>query len=173
MNLALPTILVRGAASPVGSLALAAVFSAEISAADAVLFMLATSLSQDLYRRFVRPEADDRRVLRVARWAAVAGGALGVGLAVLPADGGGRSSVFYALLGVCLFVPIVAGLYTERPGATEALASIGAGVTAWVWAQFGAPGWTLAAVTPNLLGILAAGAAFGVVWAARAWRRTR
>jgi Na+/proline symporter len=35
----------------VGALGLAAVFSAEVSAADAVLFMVATSLSQDLYKR--------------------------------------------------------------------------------------------------------------------------
>ena len=43
-----------------GALALAAVFSAEASAADAVLFMLATSGSRDLYRR-VRPAGDRRR----------------------------------------------------------------------------------------------------------------
>ena len=50
-----------------GALGLAAVFSAEVSAADAVLFMLATSLSQDLYKRFVNPAATDRQVLTVAR----------------------------------------------------------------------------------------------------------
>ena len=41
-----------------GALALAAVFSAEASAADAVLFMLATSGSRDLYR--ARPSRRDR-----------------------------------------------------------------------------------------------------------------
>ena len=41
-----------------GALALAAVFSAEASAADAVLFMLATSGSRDLYRR-LKPAATD------------------------------------------------------------------------------------------------------------------
>ena len=40
--------------------ALAAVFSAEVSAADAVLFMLTTSLSQDLYKRFINPAAATR-----------------------------------------------------------------------------------------------------------------
>ena len=40
--------------------------------ADAVLFMLTTSLSQDLYKRFVSPGATDQRVLRVARWTALA-----------------------------------------------------------------------------------------------------
>ena len=62
-DLALPTVLVHDLPPAVGSLALAAVFSAEVSSADAVLFMLSTSLSQDLYRRFLRPDASDRQVL--------------------------------------------------------------------------------------------------------------
>ena len=49
---------------------LAAVFSAEVSAADAVLFMLSTSLTQALYKRFVNPAASDRQVLTIARGAA-------------------------------------------------------------------------------------------------------
>ena len=56
-DLALPTILMHGLPPVVGALGLAAVFSAEVSAADAVLFMLTTSLSQDLYKRFVNPSA--------------------------------------------------------------------------------------------------------------------
>ncbi|HNV01742.1 MAG TPA: hypothetical protein PLN93_02500 [Vicinamibacterales bacterium] len=42
-----------------GGVLLAAIFSAEVSTSDPVLFMLATSLSQDLYRRFVNPAASD------------------------------------------------------------------------------------------------------------------
>jgi solute:Na+ symporter, SSS family len=170
INLALPTILVHALPPLLGSLALAAVFSAEISAADAVLFMFSTSLSQDLYRRFVRPDADEQRVLLVARWAAAAGGALGVGLAVLVPTVVAALSVFYALLGVSLFVPLIAGLYTERPGTKEALASIGAGIAAWLWAQFAVAGQVLGPITPNLFGILMAGAVFGAVWALRAAR---
>lgn len=173
VNLALPVILVRTLPPLVGSLALAAIFSAEISAADAVLFMLSTSLSQDLYRRFIHPEADDRRVLLVARWAAAAGGALGIVLAVLVPTVVAALSVFYALLGVSLFVPLIAGLYTERPGTQEALASIVAGMAAWLWAQFAAGGQALGPITPNLFGILMAGAAFGIVWAVRAARTIR
>ena len=55
----------------VGALGLAAVFSAEVSAADAVLFMLATSLSQDLYKRFVNPAADRRAGADASRACAV------------------------------------------------------------------------------------------------------
>jgi SSS family solute:Na+ symporter len=84
-ELALPSLMTMPEALPpwLGGLALAALFAAEISTADAVLFMLATSLSQDLYKSFLNPAADDRRLLRVSRWTSVAAGALGVGLAIL------------------------------------------------------------------------------------------
>ena len=47
-----------------GGLLLGAVFSAELSAADAVLFMLTTSLAKDLYQSYIRPDATDRQLLR-------------------------------------------------------------------------------------------------------------
>jgi SSS family solute:Na+ symporter len=127
-ELALPTVLMAGLPAALGGIGLAAVFSAELSSADAILFMLSTSLSEDLYRRFVRPNASDRAVLRVARGAAVGGGALGVALAIVLPSVIGSLSVFYSLLGVSLFVPVVAGLYTRRPGVPEAMAAICGGV---------------------------------------------
>ena len=72
-NLVLPTVLIEQLPSWLGALALAAVFSTEVNTCDAILFMLSTSLSQDLYKRFLRPEATDAQLLRVARLAAVAG----------------------------------------------------------------------------------------------------
>src|SRR6202023_1642326 len=62
-ELALPTIFMNDLPFWVGALGLAAVFSAEVSAADAVLFMVATSLSQDLYKRFLEPAATARQGL--------------------------------------------------------------------------------------------------------------
>jgi DMSO reductase anchor subunit len=80
-DLALPMILMHGLPIAVGTLGLAAVFSAELSAADAVLFMLTTSLSQDLYKRFVNRGASEQQVLLVARVTTVIAGALGTLLA--------------------------------------------------------------------------------------------
>ena len=74
---ALMLVLTAGLPTIVGSLGLAAVLSAEISSADAILFMLSTSLSKDLYKRFVRPNASDAQVLKVARGAALVGGRWG------------------------------------------------------------------------------------------------
>ena len=86
-----------------GALALAAVFSAEASAADAVLLMLATSGSRDLYRRF-RPQATDVDLLRGARVSAIAGAVLGLGLAMMHRSVIDALGTFYAVMVVTLFV---------------------------------------------------------------------
>jgi SSS family solute:Na+ symporter len=104
------------------------VFSAEVSAADAVLFMLATSLSQDLYKRFINPVATDRQVLRVARAASAFGGVAGVFVALLSKSVIDALSVFYTLLAVSFFVPVVAGLYSRRARPLDALAAVAGGV---------------------------------------------
>jgi SSS family solute:Na+ symporter len=170
-ELALPTLLTDALPPALGLLALAAVFSAEISSADAILFMLATSLSKDLYRRFLRPEAGDREILRVARIAALVGGGLGVALAVVLPSVIGSLSVFYSLLGVSLFVPVIAGLYLRRPGVPEALAAIVAGVSVTAGLRLGGYGGAgLTAATS--LGLLASGILFLGVLAFRTSRRT-
>ena len=161
---ALPVILTEGVPAWVGLLGLAAVLSAEISSADAILFMLSTSLSKDLYKRFLRPDAPDRDTLRVARLAAMAGGLAGVVLAVAIPSVVGALVIFYSLLGVSLFVPIVAGLHSRRPSSIEALAAAGAGVVALLVARsHGSEGW----LPPSAWGLAFAAVAFGAVFAAR------
>lgn len=162
VDLALPTVLAHDLPPAAGSLALAAVLSAEISSADAILFMLATSLSQDLYRRFVRPDAGDRTVLRVARGAAAAGAAIALLLAVVLPTVVDALKVFYSVLTVVLFVPVVAAVHSRRPGRAEALASIAGGlsvmlVVAVVSGPGGVAGWS-----PALAGLAASAAAFAL-----------
>ena len=158
-DLVLPTMLHEHLPAFLGALTLAAIFSAEVSTCDAILFMLSTSLSQDLYKRFVNPAAGDRQVLAVARGAAIAGGALGVLLAIQLPNVVAALTVFYSLLAVSLFVPVVGGLYTTRAGTREALAAIVAGVTTLLAIRLGLAGrypW----LDPTLTGLVAAAAAF-------------
>ena len=161
-DLALPTILMRGLPPAVGALGLAAVFSAEISAADAVLFMLTTSLSQDLYKRFVNPAAADARVLLVTRLTAVVSGIAGVLLAIGLGSVLKALEIFYGLLGVSLFVPIIAGLYVRRAGTPDALAAIACGVTTMLAVQYATASRSLFGVTPAFAGIVAATIGFTV-----------
>ena len=169
-ELALPWLLSELLPPAVGSLALAAVLSAELSSADAILFMLSTSLSKDLYKRFYRPEASDAQVLRVSRWAAVAGGSLGVLAAIVLPSVIGSLAVFYSLLSVSLFVPVVAGLHSRRAGIPEAFAAIAAGVTALVAARLSPPLGGL--LTPNTIGLIVSAVAFGIFYVVRARRTT-
>ncbi|PYQ49664.1 MAG: sodium:solute symporter [Acidobacteria bacterium] len=169
-ELALPTVLMRDLPPLLGSLGLAAVVSAEASSADAILFMLATSLSQDLYRALLRPAATDAEILRVARVTAVVAGALGVGLAIVSPTVIGALSVFYVLLGVSLFVPVVAGLYLRRAGTPEALAAIAAGVAVMLAVQLATGGRGFGVVTPALAGLIASAAGCLLVLALRRQR---
>jgi SSS family solute:Na+ symporter len=165
-NIVLPTVLVEQLPPWIGALALAAVFSAEVSTCDAILFMLATSLSQDLYKRFLQPEADDREVLMIARLASIAGGAGAVVLALLLETVQSALAVFYALLGVSLLVPVVGGLYLRRAGTPEALGSIVAGNLTLLMVRFG-PTRLFASLDPAVAGLVASAAAFAVIYAAR------
>lgn len=155
-NLALPTLLLESLPPLVGALGLAALFSAEVSSADAILFMLATSLSRDLYRRFARPDANDAQVVRVARVAAIVGGTLGTAIAIFSDSIVDALSIFYTLLAVSLFVPVIVGLYIRRVRTPEAIASIAAGVAVVAVDQITAGSEGVAWLTPAMLGLAAA-----------------
>ncbi len=164
---AVPTVLTLGLPTLFGALGLAAVFSAEVSSADAILFMLSTSLSKDIYKRYVAPEASDETVLRVARMAAIAGGALGVLLAIVIPTVIDSLTVFYSVLSVSLFVPIVAGLHTRRPGVPEALCAIGFGVATLLAVRMSDLEAISEWLDPTALGILGSAMAFLIVFALR------
>jgi solute:Na+ symporter, SSS family len=158
-NLVLPTLLREQLPAWLGALALAAVFSTEVDTCDAILFMISTSASKDLYKRHLRPDATDAELLRVARIAAVAGGTLGVLLSVYLSTVIGALTIFYSLLGVSLFVPVIGGLYTRRADSAAALAAIAAGVGTLLAVRFGR-GSSYAWLDPSLAGLAAAAIAF-------------
>jgi SSS family solute:Na+ symporter len=170
-NLVLPTVFVEQLPTALSALALAAIYSAEVSTCDAILFMLATSLSQDLYKRFFRPDASDAQVLAVARLASVAGGIGGVVLALVLPTVTAALGIFYSLLGVSLFVPVIGGLYTRRAGTPEALTAIASGVATRLAVQFATGGRGLGWVDPTLAGLAVAALAFTATMAVRHARR--
>jgi SSS family solute:Na+ symporter len=172
-DLVLPTVLTQLLPAWIGALALAAVFSTEVDTCDAILFMISTSVSKDLYQRHMRPAASDGELLLVARIAAVAGGMLGVLLSIYLSTIVQAMTVFYSLLGVSLFVPVLGGLFSRRAGQREALAAIAAGVVVLLVVRFGVAGrypW----LDPTLSGLVAAALAFvGVMMLPGPQNRTR
>ncbi|MGH9200195.1 MAG: sodium:solute symporter family protein [Vicinamibacterales bacterium] len=160
-DLVLPTVLTHELPPALGALALAAVFSAEVSTCDAILFMLATSLSKDLYQRFVNPSASPDQVLRVARLAAILGGTLGMVLAMQIRTVVDALTIFYSLLGATLLVPLVGAIFVKRTGPPEAITSIVCGVGVLLAVQFGTDrsGWW----NPNFWGLVASAVSYLVV----------
>jgi SSS family solute:Na+ symporter len=158
-DLVLPTLLLHGLPVWLGALALAAVFSAEMGACEAILFMLSTSLSQDLYKRMVNPAASPAQMLKVARIAALIGGCAGMLLAIfVVGEIIDALSVFYSIIGATLLVPVIGGLFVKGATKRDALVSIAAGMAAFLAMRFGTDraGW----LNPNLWGLIASALGF-------------
>jgi SSS family solute:Na+ symporter len=158
-ELALPTLLTQALPVWLGALLLGAIFSAELSAADAALFMMSTSLSKDLYKAFISPDATEPRLMRVARASAIACGAGGAMLAILLPTVITALTIFYTLLTAALLLPLVAGLYTTRVSAHAAIISIVTSVTVTLALEVVSKGQGVFGVPSLIIGVLAGGAA--------------
>jgi SSS family solute:Na+ symporter len=156
-ELALPTLLTQSLPFWLGALLLAAIFAAELSAADAVLFMLTTSLSKDLYKAHLNPNADDAQLLRVARGTAMVCGLLGVGLAIGLETVYAALTIFYTLLTAALVLPVIVGLYAKRVTARAALASMIVSVGATFAIHYLSNQQGYFGVPPAIFGIVAGG----------------
>ena len=163
VELALPAILKDGVPAWVGSLALAAVLYAELSSADAVLMMLATSGARDFYRGFLRPSATDEHVLGVARALAVAGGLIGFGLTFYFDSVVGAIQLFYQVMIVTLFAPLLGALIFPRSGRWSALTAmlVGMGTLVTTLLATGGAGWGWA--PPHFLGLVASAITFFIL----------
>jgi SSS family solute:Na+ symporter len=152
-ELALPVLLAEVLPPWLGAFGLAALFAAEVSTADAVLFMLSTSLGKDLYKTFLRPGASDEDLLRVSRWTSVGAGLVGIVLAMLLPSVVAALKGFYSLLAVALFAPLLVGLWTRRPGAGHARVAVLSAVGVFFAASWGLRGSGSAAFGPQALAI--------------------
>ncbi len=163
-ELALPRLTTDVLPPWLGALTLAALFAAEISTADAVLFMLSTSLSRDLYQAVLRPGADDASLLRVGRLASVAGGLISVALGLLLPSVVAALTLFYSVMTAALFAPLLVGLFSTRPTARHArVAVVGAIVTTVALRLMLAP-HPSAAWLSSVCGVGFAVAAFASAW---------
>lgn len=135
-DLALPYIMTQGMPFWASAVALAAIFSAEVSAADAVLYMITTSFSQDIYKSFLNPAVSDAELLRVSRMVTIAAGIIGIFLAVVLPDVISALSIFYSLMSVSLTAPLLFGLFSKRASASSAFWAAGSGVALTVILEF-------------------------------------
>lgn len=153
-ELALPFVMKECMPFWASALALAAIFSAEVSAADAVLYMITSSFTKDLYKTFIKPDISDEKLLKSGRVVAVAAGVAGVGLAILLPNIITALTIFYSLMSVSLTAPLLFGLFSRRPSATAAFVSAIAGIVATVLLQFGNAGKGLGLLNAQSTAIL-------------------
>jgi SSS family solute:Na+ symporter len=155
-ELALPATMKLLLPRWLGIWTLASIFSAELSATDAILFMLASSLTVDLYKTFLKPKITGKELLGASRLFCAGSGVFGVLLAILLPSIITAISIFYGLIAVVLFVPVVAGLYSRRMLPAAALSSIAIALATTLITGYltHGHGWPL--LSPQALGIFAA-----------------
>lgn len=135
-DLALPYVMKECMPFWASALALAAIFSAEISAADAVLYMITTSFTKDLYKSFINPTISDKKLIKGGRIVTVLAGIIGIGLAIVLPNVISALSIFYSLMSVSITAPLLFGLFTKKSSAFSAIFAAIIGVIVTVGLEF-------------------------------------
>jgi len=141
----------------VAGLLLAAILAAIMSTADSQLLVSASALSEDLYRKAFGQDADDHRMILIARIAVVVIAALAFGLATDP-DSKVLDLVAYAWAGFgAAFGPVILlSLYWPRMNRAAALAGmITGGLAVWGWKSLEGGWFDLYELLPAFLASLA------------------
>jgi len=120
----------------VTGLLIAAIFAAAMSTVSTSLNSSATILMADVYRRFIAPQADDARALRMLHITTFVWGVLGTGVALAMIHAKSALDVWWNLAGIFgggtlgLFL---LGFAARRATRGAALAGVGVGVPLIVW----------------------------------------
>jgi SSS family solute:Na+ symporter len=122
---------------PVGMMGLmvASMFSATMSSLNSEFNVMAAVLTKDFYQRFIRPAADDRHMVWMARATTMGVGAIVTVSAMFVGGFGGAfeaNKLFASVFAVPLAVPLIFGLLWRRPNSLGALlcALVGSGFAA-------------------------------------------
>jgi len=119
-----------------GALLLAAVFAKVISTASNFLFSPATNLVNDIFVRYISPEASNKRVLIVSRLTVVLLGCWALYQAVYAESILEKMLYAYTVYSAALTPVILAAFYSKRVTPWGAVAAIGTGtVVTVVWDQ--------------------------------------
>ncbi|MDF2633883.1 MAG: Na+/solute symporter [Pelosinus sp.] len=153
-ELALPIVMKEFMPYWASAFALAAIFSAEVSAADAVLYMITTSFTKDLYKTFIKPETSDEELLKMSRLVTAVAGILGISIALILPNIITALSIFYSLMSVSLTAPLLFGLFSKRPSTTAAFMCAISGVLTTVALQFGNGGKGIGILNAQSTGIV-------------------
>ena len=105
-------------------LVIASMFAATMSSLNSEFNVMAAVLTKDFYQRFVRPDADDRHLVWMARATTIGVGAIViVGATFIGGFGGAfeANKLFASVFAVPLAIPLLGGLLWRRPNSLGAL----------------------------------------------------
>jgi solute:Na+ symporter, SSS family len=130
----------HGLPAVLGAILLGAVFAKVISTASNYLFSPATNLVNDVFVRYIAPEASNKRVLIVSRLAVVLLGCWALYQAVYAESILRKMLWAYTIYSAALTPVVLAAFYSKRVTAWGAVAAIGSGTVVTL-------AWDLPAVT--------------------------
>jgi len=137
----------------VRGLLLAAIFAAAMSTLSTSLNSSATLLLTDWYRRFFRPEADERESMRVLHGASLVWGTLGTGVALAMIGVKAALDAWWTLSGIFaggMLGLFLLGLISRWAGNPAAVTAVVAGVLVILWMTLspGAAAWPVELQSP-------------------------
>lgn len=123
-DFALPTLILDRIPTGLAGLILAGFISAMMSTADAALLASSTLFTNDVYKRFVAPDAGEARYKFVSRVGIVVGGVVMIAAAVWIGNVLDALTLAYNILTGAIFVPIMGAFFWKGGTWQGALSSI-------------------------------------------------
>jgi len=126
----LPAVLSHVLPAGIKGLIVAGLVAAAMSTFDSTLNAGASYVVKDVYQRYMRPDADQRQLMRISRWATVGLCIAGVALAAVVPNINKIWGLITMGLGAGLFVPLFLRWYWPRMNGYGFAAGTGAGMVA-------------------------------------------
>jgi Na+/proline symporter len=118
-----------------------------MSAADAALLSVASIVSKNIYKDYLKPEATDKSVLKVTRWMILAVTVVSLVVGIVFPEVYLLTAFSFDLILACLFIPLTLGLWWKKANATGALAAMIVGGAYRVIAPGIVEGFTFESIT--------------------------
>ena len=122
---------------PVGIMGIlfSSMFAATMSSLNAEYNVMASVLTNDIYKRLINRNASETKLLSVARISTGLVGAVMIGGAILIRNFGGAfeaNKLFSSILAIPLGIPLLMGIIVRKPDSTASIATIFTGVVSGV-----------------------------------------
>lgn len=139
-ELATPMLIMELLPAGLAGIVVAAYIAAVMSTADSVLMGPVAIFTNDIYCRYLRPDASEQSIVMVARIATLVLGVLGIGMAWLVPNVLDLILYAYTFGSAGLFFPMLGLLFWRRTTASGAFWSmLGGGFSALAWVAFDEP----------------------------------